>query len=223
MNEISSYCMLLTTVLCDSTCTFIVRHGKLNYYTDNSLCVNLDNLLIQLRPQVGKKWYQFGEAAGIRKDVLDKFAKQCSPEDCLVEMLDYWLRNGVERRTWKDIANILRTINLLQLACNIEGVYSTGNHGCNYTKLDISMILLFHTIVLFIGKLPIEINLNWIPQVQDADVELKQAADSPPPIPPKIMVSSSQHSIHMENDIDDPMPALPPKPIVMNVPPRPPK
>ena len=71
----------------------------------------------------------------------------------------------------------------------------------------------------FIGKLPIEINLNWIPQVQDDDVELK--SDSPPPIPPKIMVSnkSSQHSVHMENN--DPMPTLPPKP--MNVPPRPPK
>ena len=72
-------------------------------FAEELLCVNLDNLLIQLRPQVGPRWYQFGEAAGISKDVLDKFIKQCSPEDCIVEMLDYWLRSSSKQPTWNGI------------------------------------------------------------------------------------------------------------------------
>ena len=62
------------------------------YDTDNCPPVNLDNLLIQLSPQVGPKWYQFGVAARIEREVLDKFAEQCSPQDCIVEMLYDWLK-----------------------------------------------------------------------------------------------------------------------------------
>ena len=45
-------------------------HAKLNdivclKFADESFTLNLDSLLIQLRPQVGPKWYQFGEAAVI--------------------------------------------------------------------------------------------------------------------------------------------------------------
>ena len=89
--------------------------------------LNLDNLLIQLRPQVTSKWYQFGVAAGIQTDVLDSFAKQCSPEDCIMEMLDYWLRKHVRQPTWTDVANVLKHINLPQLASEIERVKITGN------------------------------------------------------------------------------------------------
>ena len=88
--------------------------------------IDLDTLLIQLRPQVGPKWYQFGEAAGIERKVLDKYASDCAPEECIVEVLDYWLRNCTTRPTWKGIAWILKAINLQQLAFDIERVYSTG-------------------------------------------------------------------------------------------------
>ena len=56
--------------------------------------VDLDSLLIQLRPQVSTKWYEFGEVAGIEKEALDKIAEQCPPdqEQCIVEQFDYWLR-----------------------------------------------------------------------------------------------------------------------------------
>ena len=91
--------------------------------------VNLDNLLIQLRPQVTPKWYQFGEAAGIQRDVLNNFAKQCSPTDCIMEMLDFWLRNCKALPTWNDVAKILKEINLTQLSHDIEGVYTTGKSG----------------------------------------------------------------------------------------------
>jgi hypothetical protein len=88
--------------------------------------VNLDNLLIQLRPQISAKWYQFGEAAGIEKAVLDSFVKSCSPDDCIVEMLDYWLRKTPKKLTWRDVAGVLKLINHSQLASAIESVYATG-------------------------------------------------------------------------------------------------
>ena len=94
--------------------------------TDNCPPVNLDSLLIQLRPQVSTKWYQFGEAAGIEKDVLDKIAKQCPSDQCIIELFDYWLRNSAEPPTWKTVADVLKAINLTELARDIEKVYVTG-------------------------------------------------------------------------------------------------
>lgn len=88
--------------------------------------MNLDNLLIQLRPQVASKWYQFGKAAGIDKETLDWFTNQCSPEDCLMEMLDYWLRKCIKQPTWNDVAKILNMLELSQLAMGIENIYVTG-------------------------------------------------------------------------------------------------
>lgn len=94
---------------------------------DDDLSIDLDKLLIQLRPLVGSKWYQFGEAVGINKEVLDKYAKNCLPEDCIIEVLDYWIRNhDVGQLTWRDVARVLRAIGLRQLAGDIESVYSTG-------------------------------------------------------------------------------------------------
>ena len=116
----------------------------MHVYADESLRVNLDNLLIQLQSQVGPRWYQFGVAAGINEGVLDKFAKQCAPEDCIVEMLDYWLINSIEQPTWKDIAKILKAINLPQLAHDIESVYSTG-------KACVASYIQWHKKILFLG------------------------------------------------------------------------
>ena len=88
--------------------------------------------MIQLRPQVTPVWYQFGEAAGIEKEVLNDFAKQCSPEDCIMEMLDYWLRKHTQQPTWTDVAKILNIIHLPQLALQIENVYITGTTVIKY-------------------------------------------------------------------------------------------
>jgi hypothetical protein len=94
--------------------------------TDNCPSVNLDNLLIQLRPQVGPKWYQFGEAAGIEKDTLDKITEQCPPDECIVELFDHWLRMSVNPPTWKRVADVLKAINLTELGTDIEKVQVTG-------------------------------------------------------------------------------------------------
>ena len=97
-------------------------------------------LLIQLRPQVASRWYQFGEAAGIQKEVLDNFASNCTPEDCIVEMLDYWLRNHVGKATWNEVAEHLKAIGLKKLAFDIERVYSIGEFSALYYTLVIKPI-----------------------------------------------------------------------------------
>ena len=114
------------------------------YYVIGDLTsINLDNLLIQLRPEVSlKKWYPFGIAAGISSDVLDSYAKSCSPEDCIMEMLDYWLRNEKSKPTWRDIADILKSIGLQKLACDIEMVYSTGKYENSFTELIVFFSLM---------------------------------------------------------------------------------
>ena len=95
-------------------------------YIDGHLKVDLDNLLIQLRAQVSPVWYQFGVAAGVETKILDKFADTCSPQECIVEMLDCWLRQQTEIPSWRDVSKILKMINLEQLSAEIEMVYSTG-------------------------------------------------------------------------------------------------
>ena len=94
----------------------------------NSLTVNLDDLLIQLRSEVSSHWYQFGQAIGIEKEILDNFAQKCSPEECIVETLDYWLRNHTAGRpNWSEIVEALIAINLIHLAQDIEALYLIGN------------------------------------------------------------------------------------------------
>lgn len=76
---------------------------------------------------MGPKWYQFGQAVGIAEDVLVK-CFEYPPEECIVEVLDYWLRNfGPSRPTWRDVAKALRDTGLQQLSENILKVYETGN------------------------------------------------------------------------------------------------
>ena len=90
--------------------------------------VDLDSLLIQLRSQVTPKWKEFGLVLGIATEVLDKYSSY-SPDECIVEVLDYWLRNHHTSRTkptWRDIAKALKEIELHQLAESILSVYKTG-------------------------------------------------------------------------------------------------
>ena len=86
--------------------------------------LNLDNLLIQLRSQVTPKWYQFGLVVGIDKKVLDSYTNY-SPEVCIIEVLDHWLRNHLTKPTWRDVAHALKEIELHELAEKIlrEQVY----------------------------------------------------------------------------------------------------
>ena len=87
---------------------------------------NLDNLLIQLRSEVTPYWYQFGTIVGIDKDTLKEYSKY-SPDECIIEVLDCWLRNHQNGKpTWRDVAVVLKEIKLDKLAENILKVYETG-------------------------------------------------------------------------------------------------
>ena len=87
--------------------------------------LNLDNLLIQIKQDTTPMWYQLGEALGIEKKVLKKFTT-CSPEESIIEVLDYWLRNHPGKPTWKEVAVALREIHLHRSASRIEMIYKTG-------------------------------------------------------------------------------------------------
>lgn len=89
--------------------------------------MNLDSLLIQIKQEATQVWYPLGEAFGIEKKILDKF-NTCSPEQSIIEMLDYWLRNHPGQPTWKEVAEALRNIHLNMLASRIENlvIYKAG-------------------------------------------------------------------------------------------------
>lgn len=73
------------------------------------------------------KWYQFGLAVGIGKEILDKYS-DCTQEEGIVEVMDYWLRNHPNQLTWKDVAEALKKIDLHLLAADILKVYETGEY-----------------------------------------------------------------------------------------------
>ena len=62
-------------------------------------------------------------AAGVPVDTLNKYFN-CTPEESIVEVLDYWLRQG--GKTWRDVADVLNEIHLQELAKKILKVYDTG-------------------------------------------------------------------------------------------------
>ena len=86
--------------------------------------LNLDNLLIQLRAHVTPKWYEFGAAIGMPGHLLDQYSSYPADE-CLIEVLNYWL-NDHQNPTWRDVAKVLRDIELNELAEGIASVYETG-------------------------------------------------------------------------------------------------
>ena len=74
---------------------------------------------------VTQKWYQFGVALGIEKEVVDR-CLYYPPEQGIIEILDHWLRRDVQH-TWGEIAIALRQINYHQLAEDIESIDKMGN------------------------------------------------------------------------------------------------
>ena len=78
-----------------------------------------------IRSLVTPKWYQFGLVVGINKETLDELSNLPS-EECIVEMLDLWLRTSKRAIAWKDVADALKKIGLSQLAERILQIYNTG-------------------------------------------------------------------------------------------------
>ena len=87
--------------------------------------MDLDSLLIQLKPQVLTKWKQFAEAVGLSNIV--KQLSQYSDDECIVEVFDQWFKSHPTKPTWSNVADVLNDIGLHQLASDIMKVYETGS------------------------------------------------------------------------------------------------
>ena len=77
--------------------------------------VNLDLLLFLLKEEMTPRWYEFGLVVGVPKDVMDGYLGYPS-DQCLIELLDYWLRHHPGQLTWREVAQALREMKLYQLA-----------------------------------------------------------------------------------------------------------
>ena len=88
--------------------------------------LDLDLLLIQLH-DTSEEWRSLGAALGISPHRLDDVGNQCgAPDQCLVEVLDVWLREHQSRPTWGEVAEALDRIGWSRLAEGIKRVYTTG-------------------------------------------------------------------------------------------------
>ena len=105
---------------------------------DPDKSLNLDSLLIQLRVQVTPKWHQFGTAIGMPEDLLQQYSSYPADEQ-LIEVLNYWLNNR-QNRTWRDVAKVLRDIELSDLAEGIMNVYETGIHVMDTAIIDLPRV-----------------------------------------------------------------------------------
>ena len=92
---------------------------------------NLDNLLIQLRSEVTPYWCQFGTVIGMDKATLEEYSKY-PPEQCLIEVIDFWVRIQDNQPTWRAVADVLKEIKLNKLAEDILKVYETGTIAINF-------------------------------------------------------------------------------------------
>ena len=90
--------------------------------------MDLNNLLHQIGTEVACKWYQLGIAVGISEEMLDECSNH-SPEEAVVEVLDYWIRN--HKPSWDDVAEVLNQIRLHELANNLP------NQGEKIVRLGI--------------------------------------------------------------------------------------
>ena len=84
--------------------------------SDSSIPLDLNNLLHQIGSEISPKWYQFGIAVGISEEMLDECSNH-TPEEAIVEVLDYWIRN--HKPSWKDVAEVLNEIGLHELANSV--------------------------------------------------------------------------------------------------------
>ena len=101
----------------------------------HSISVNLDLLLILLKDELTPKWYEFGLVVGVLKEVMDGYVGHPS-DQCLIEVLDYWLRHHSGQLTWEEVAQALREIKLYKLAEKTLQISTTGEIlSCYYLNL----------------------------------------------------------------------------------------
>ena len=88
--------------------------------------LNLDSLLSKLQPQVASKWWLLGIAVGMPKEMLYDLSN-CSKEEGLEKVIEYWLKTREGDLTWREVAEKMREIRLEHLAEEIE---NWAHHMC---------------------------------------------------------------------------------------------
>ena len=62
--------------------------------------LDLDSVLTTLRHKMNNKlWYTFGLELGVPVKLLESL-KRHPENECMVEVVDYWLRNHANKPTW---------------------------------------------------------------------------------------------------------------------------
>ena len=77
--------------------------------------MDLDSLLIVLKEGLAPKWYEFGLVVGVPQELMDSYSGYPS-DQCLTEVLDYWLRHHTGTMKWSEVADALKAVKLNQLA-----------------------------------------------------------------------------------------------------------
>ena len=90
--------------------------------------LDLESLLTKLQGKIKNQWYHFGLAIGVPNNALDQLYSH-SEDDCLVEVLDYWLKNHPDQPTWKELADAVADLQDYELANSILKVYSEKGKG----------------------------------------------------------------------------------------------
>ena len=74
-----------------------------------TLAIDLNSLVHALQGQFSSKWYSFGLAIGVPKEMLNQL-KHHSDDGCLVEVLDHWLKNHPSKPTWEEVIEAKRKV-----------------------------------------------------------------------------------------------------------------
>ena len=77
------------------------------------------------KEELTSRWYECGLIIGVPKEVMDIYLGYPS-DQCLIEVLDYWLRHHHGQLTWREVAQVLKEMKLYQLAEKALQVYTTG-------------------------------------------------------------------------------------------------
>ena len=80
-----------------------------------NVVLHLDELLLKLHSQVSPKWRQFGFAVRLPVETLDELSSY-QEEDRLSEIADYWMKQHQGQLTWREVARIIKEIDLTDLA-----------------------------------------------------------------------------------------------------------
>ena len=94
------------------------------------LCITIsvltvDELLLKLRSQVSPKWRQFGFAVRVPIETLDELLSY-QEDDRLSEIANYWMKQHQGQLTWREVARIMKEIDLNDLA---EAILSDDDTG----------------------------------------------------------------------------------------------